>query len=453
MIGHRRATVAAALCVGLLAATIPATGDDVQPVPAASASPSASAAASLSPDPNPSASPPPSASGAATSPEPSTPTTPPAQSAAEAPAGEAAPVLTVKGDAGAPAGTYGYVAGTLTPAAGVPLHVERYSSGAWRRVTTGQSATDGTFRLRLNTGLTEVGVQTFRVVADLADQVIRSEKFSFRRTALVRVDSWVKTKVIRFASYVRGTAIGASSRTVTLQWRKGDAWRSVGTGTADASGAFRIALYKKVTPGSHTYRLRVSSKLGYAYSPTFTQTRIVGWKSSITKTTSSQVKYTFKTGCPVGASGLSTITMTHWNYDAKISTGIMIVRRDVATQVQAAFKAAFYKGFKVDRMSNPDVWLADDITMMAANNTSAFNCRKVTGNPYRVSPHSYGRAIDVNTYENPYRVGGRWYPSAKYGSYRPNIPGLLRSNSTLVKELKRRGFAWYSGWDWQHFQK
>ena len=52
-----------------------------------------------------------------------------------------------------------------------------------------------------------------------------------------------------------------------------------------------------------------------------------------------------------------------------------------------------------------------DIAAMNADNTSAFNCRPVTGNPYRVSQHSYGNAIDINTVRNPYVAGSRVYPS------------------------------------------
>ena len=42
-----------------------------------------------------------------------------------------------------------------------------------------------------------------------------------------------------------------------------------------------------------------------------------------------------------------------------------------------------------------------DLAAMRADNTSAFNCRTVTGNPYRLSQHSYGNAIDINTVRNP----------------------------------------------------
>jgi hypothetical protein len=44
---------------------------------------------------------------------------------------------------------------------------------------------------------------------------------------------------------------------------------------------------------------------------------------------------------------------------------------------------------------------ADDDRSMEANNTSAFNCRPITGGT-AWSNHSYGRAIDVNPVQNPY---------------------------------------------------
>lgn len=39
---------------------------------------------------------------------------------------------------------------------------------------------------------------------------------------------------------------------------------------------------------------------------------------------------------------------------------------------------------------------------MEANNTSAFNCRDVTGKPWVFSRHNYGGAIDINPIQNPY---------------------------------------------------
>ena len=60
--------------------------------------------------------------------------------------------------------------------------------------------------------------------------------------------------------------------------------------------------------------------------------------------------------------------------------------------------------YRVDRFGySSRVHGGDDHTSMAAGNTSGFNCRDVVNRPGVRSPHSYGRAIDINTWENPYR--------------------------------------------------
>jgi hypothetical protein len=43
---------------------------------------------------------------------------------------------------------------------------------------------------------------------------------------------------------------------------------------------------------------------------------------------------------------------------------------------------------------------SDDARSMVANNTSAFNCRP-DGGSAAWSEHAYGRALDVNTVQNP----------------------------------------------------
>jgi hypothetical protein len=97
-----------------------------------------------------------------------------------------------------------------------------------------------------------------------------------------------------------------------------------------------------------------------------------------------------------------------------------------------------------------------DIAAMKADNTSAFNCRPVTGNPYRVSQHSYGNAIDVNTVRNPYVVGSRVYP----GFARPYLnrsrvrTGMITRGGVLATKMRQLGWPWGARWshpDYQHF--
>ncbi|WP_051139788.1 BspA family leucine-rich repeat surface protein [Aestuariimicrobium kwangyangense] len=175
-------------------------------------------------------------------------------------------------------------------------------------------------------------------------------------------------------------------------------------------------------------------------------------------TTSAEVQYTFRSGCPVGPSSLRTISMNHLGFDNRVHRGVMIVRSDVVTQIIDSFSAAAWNSFQIRQMVNPNHWLGNDYKMMAADNTSAFNCRKVSGNPYAMSPHSYGRAIDINDFENPYKEFGVWYPYENwYATHRdPSKPGVLVGTSTLTTKLVGHGFYWGAWWsepDYQHFQK
>ena len=97
---------------------------------------------------------------------------------------------------------------------------------------------------------------------------------------------------------------------------------------------------------------------------------------------------------------------------------------------------------------------------MNAGNTSAFNCRKVTGSRYRISQHSYGNAIDVNTFENPYGTSSRIYPAAaayKYYTmrkYHLGDTGVIAPRSVIANAFARLHWLWGARWankDYQHF--
>lgn len=184
----------------------------------------------------------------------------------------------------------------------------------------------------------------------------------------------------------------------------------------------------------------------------------------IKRTTSADVKSTYRSGCPVPPSKLRTITMSYWGYDGRARRGTLIVRDRVAEEVASAFGTAYRAKYRIARMDNPNVWGGSDPKMMTANNTSGFNCRAVVGNPYAVSPHSYGTAIDNNTVQNPYRdARGTWWPS-NGKSYilgavlnRPKKhPAIHRTDSTMVRALESRGWFWGGRWssrDYHHFEE
>jgi hypothetical protein len=97
-----------------------------------------------------------------------------------------------------------------------------------------------------------------------------------------------------------------------------------------------------------------------------------------------------------------------------------------------------------------------DDASMAADNTSAFNCRFVSGTS-RWSMHAFGLAIDVNPVENPYISGGRASPPAgrRYLDRDRARRGMAVTGGALVSAFAAVGWRWGGLWsaaaDYQHF--
>ena len=180
--------------------------------------------------------------------------------------------------------------------------------------------------------------------------------------------------------------------------------------------------------------------------------------------TRKDVPYSYRPGCPVGPGSLRRMTMNYWDYAGKVRRGSLIVRVDSVRDLTHVFSRAFAKGFPIKKLNPTDVYYkkgrrsptASDRAAMAAGNTSAFNCRPVVGNPTKRSAHSYGVAIDINTFENPYVVGHGFYPRAagKYLRRTPCRKGMICPGGPVASAMRERGWQWGARWsrpDYQHF--
>jgi hypothetical protein len=168
----------------------------------------------------------------------------------------------------------------------------------------------------------------------------------------------------------------------------------------------------------------------------------------------------WRPGCPVGPSQLRRITLSFVGFDGKSHTGALVVNRAVTGDVERVFRRLYDERFPVRRMQPIARYGGSDPRSMAADNTSAFNCRyAVAPGPKRWSVHAYGEAIDVNTVENPYLEGGQVLPPAgraytDRGRYRQ---GMAVAGGVLVRAFASVGWLWGGRWtaspDWQHFSK
>ncbi|WP_110181916.1 M15 family metallopeptidase [Nocardioides solisilvae] len=167
----------------------------------------------------------------------------------------------------------------------------------------------------------------------------------------------------------------------------------------------------------------------------------------------------WRPGCPVGRSDLRLVRVNYHDFDGYRRRGELVVHAAAAGNVAAAFAELHARRFPVRSMYRVDRfgWSArlrgaDDYASMAAGNTSAFNCRQVVGNPAVRSPHSWGRSVDLNPWENPYRsrhglVPSPWWAGREHPRY------AWRSHQHPVVALMRRhGLRWtYGRSDNHHF--
>jgi hypothetical protein len=240
----------------------------------------------------------------------------------------------------------------------------------------------------------------------------------------------------RYASAGSGTIATAGIATMTRTPTRDGAWRVV-VGSAAGAGDFVDALI----PESAGLAASVSGALS-----------------------SGDVPYSYRSGCPVKPSSLRRITLNYRDYAGKVQRGDLVVRSAEVSDLLYVFGKAWDAKFPIKHMNPTDYYYSggtvspttSDKRAMNAGNTSAFNCRPVTGNPYRTSAHSYGVAIDINTWENPYVTSSAVYPAGarSYLDRSPYRTGMILSSGAVAKAMANRGWPWGARWrypDYQHF--
>ncbi len=174
----------------------------------------------------------------------------------------------------------------------------------------------------------------------------------------------------------------------------------------------------------------------------------------------------WRKGCPVALADLRYIQVDHLDFTDNISTGEIIVHKDVAKEVVDIFEALYNMNYAINQMHLVSDFNGDDWKSIEADNTSAFNCRPTTGNKKKWSKHSYGKAIDINPIANPYISKSGKISHKSSLKYRKRVHkdlsnlkdrALLLANDPATKAFKSHGWKWGGDWhtikDYQHFVK
>lgn len=161
-------------------------------------------------------------------------------------------------------------------------------------------------------------------------------------------------------------------------------------------------------------------------------------------------------GCPVPLADLRYVRVPYVDPEGRTRTGELVVHADAAEDVAEVFRELWSIGYPITSMRLVDDFAGDDTASMDADNTSAFNCRPITGGT-AWSEHAYGLALDLNPVENPYVVGRHVAPEAGRAYLgRPDAPGVLHADDPVVAAFGRIGWVWGGTWsgavrDYQHF--
>lgn len=162
--------------------------------------------------------------------------------------------------------------------------------------------------------------------------------------------------------------------------------------------------------------------------------------------------------CPA-REALSLLTLPYVDFYGDTREGRMIVARAAAEDMLDIFADIMAAGYPIQSMRLVHEFGGDDGLSMSANNTSAFNCRVVSGTT-RLSQHALGLAVDINPVQNPFVTSRHTSPPAGDGFDEANergaeVPGVIRPGDEVVQAFKARGWGWGGDWtslkDYQHF--
>jgi hypothetical protein len=180
------------------------------------------------------------------------------------------------------------------------------------------------------------------------------------------------------------------------------------------------------------------------------------FRSSVRAVSAAELWASWRPGCPVGPDELRLVEVDTWGFDGLVTPGAIVVHWTVAELLRQVLYVLFTHGFPINRLAPVESNGGSDDAVMAANTSSGFNCRAVTGGT-GWSEHAYGMAVDINPVQNPYVSGSLVLPDTGRGYVDRTLPaaGMITAANPVPAVFGAIGWPWGGNWrslkDYMHF--
>lgn len=160
--------------------------------------------------------------------------------------------------------------------------------------------------------------------------------------------------------------------------------------------------------------------------------------------------------CPVARADLRWVRLAFWGFDHRRHTGELLVNASVAEDMVAVFSRLYAARFPIEEMRITTAAEIDAEPTGDGNNTGSFTCRPLHGST-AWSEHAYGRAVDINPFQNPYVKGDLLIPelASAYVDRSRKAPGMIRPGDAVARAFESIGWDWGGDWrtakDYMHF--
>lgn len=157
------------------------------------------------------------------------------------------------------------------------------------------------------------------------------------------------------------------------------------------------------------------------------------------------------------------LRVLHVDGEGKTRQGEIVCNEAIANDLLDIFRRLYEAQYPIESIRLIDDYNAEDEASMAANNTTCFCYRTISGSA-KLSSHSAGMAVDINPLYNPcvkrHRSGKTTVQPAggtRWSNRSHNFKYKIAKNDLCYRLFKEHGFIWGGDWkntkDYQHFEK